>query len=124
MYESPDNPASRPDIDGLFQKLARDYEPPFDPAAWQQMQQKLDQVQPPARPFGQARRLLLLLAVLLVVGSQLQSRTGLGRPVRSQPKPSLPRNYWPTNRHRPACLSSSGHRRSHPALPDRPGQPT
>ncbi len=75
MYELPDNPASKPDIDGLFQKLAREYEPPFDPTAWQQMQARLDEKQP--QPYAPARWATLLLAVLFILSGQWQSRSAL-----------------------------------------------
>jgi hypothetical protein len=74
MYDSPDNPTNGPDIDGLFRNLAQHYEPPYDPAAWQQMRHRLDAL-PSARPTP-VRLLLLILAVAFLAGSEQQSRPG------------------------------------------------
>ncbi|WP_460934011.1 hypothetical protein [Spirosoma humi] len=73
-------------LDGLFRKSAEEFDPPFDPAAWQDMQTRLDAHDGPAPGGGTPRwknllrwGLPLCLLLLTMVGLYLSRRNATSR---------------------------------------------
>ncbi len=99
MQEYPDNDQPNEGLDGLFRKSAEEFEPTFDPAAWQDMRARLEEHDRKVLMNKWLIRSSILLAVLLVgfVGwySWEVMHAG-GASVRQQPgQPTRAQNQLP-----------------------------
>lgn len=109
MQEYPDNDQPHEGLDGLFRKSAEEFEPTFDPAAWQDMRARLEEHDRKVLMNKWLVRSSILLAVLLLgfVGwyswevlnaGGASVRQQPGQPTRAQHQPDRAEPMTPENK--------------------------